>query len=128
MNNMGICAEKVWIQGSLYVSTKNNPNCGVVVGIIAPTLCVRGPSFFQTQEMVIDPALFTTPPKATWKGIQGDPYATLTDTAASIYWLWGSVTDPTLCKPTRSLHIIDCNCRTEQFNTGHRRMQIARSA
>jgi hypothetical protein len=43
--------------------------------------------------MVIDPSLFTTPvSKATWKGVQGDPGATLTDTDASDY-LWGA-TDP----------------------------------
>jgi hypothetical protein len=43
--------------------------------------------------MVIDPSLFTTPvSKATWKGVQGDPNATLKDTAASDYF-WGS-TDP----------------------------------
>ena len=28
---------------------------------VAPTLCVRGPGFFQHQDMVIDPSLFTTP-------------------------------------------------------------------
>ena len=90
----GRSPRKVWIQGSLHVSTKNNPNCGVWWGWhVAPTLCVRGPKFFQTQRMVIDPSLFTTPvSKATWKGVQGDPNATLTDTDASDY-LWGA-TDP----------------------------------
>jgi hypothetical protein len=44
--------------------------------------------------MVIDPSLFTTPvSEATWKSVQGDPGATLTETDASDY-LWGA-TDPT---------------------------------
>jgi hypothetical protein len=96
MINMGLSPRKGWIQGSLYVSTRNNPSCGVWWGWhVAPTLCVRGPGFWQTEEMVIDPSLFTTPvSKATWKGVQGDPSATLTDSAASIFYLWGSVTDP----------------------------------
>ena len=98
MINMGLSPRKVWIQGSLYVSTKNNPSCHVWWGWhVAPTLCVRGPGLFQSQRMVIDPALFTTPvTKATWKGVQGDPNATLTDTDASDY-LWGQ-TDPTYVK------------------------------
>lgn len=97
MINMGLSPKKVWIQGSLYVSTKNNPGCHVSWGWhVAPTLCVRGPWFFLTQRMVIDPSLFATPvSKAAWKGVQGDPNATLTDSSASIYYLWGNVTDPT---------------------------------
>ena len=36
--------------------------------------------------MVIDPSLFTTPvTEAVWKGIQGDPNATLTDTDRDIF-------------------------------------------
>ncbi len=63
---------------------------------VAPTLCVRGPIFFQSQPMVIDPSLFTTPvSESTWKGVQGDPSATLTGTDASIFYVWGNVTDPT---------------------------------
>lgn len=94
---MGLAPKKVWIQGSLYVSTRNNPNCYVQWGWhVAPTLCVRGPGFWRTQPMVIDPSLFQSPvSRATWKGVQGDPAASLTDTGASIYYLWGSVTDPT---------------------------------
>lgn len=93
---MGLRPRKVWIQGSLHVSTKNNPSCQVFWSWhVAPTLCVRGPMFWQSREMVIDPSLFTTPvPQATWKGVQGDPGATLTPSAASIFYLWGSVTDP----------------------------------
>jgi hypothetical protein len=96
MINMGRSPKKVWIQGNLHVSTKNNPTCNVRWGWhVAPTLCVRGPRFFQTQAMVIDPSLFAMPvSKETWKGVQGDPNATLTDTDASIYYLWGNITDP----------------------------------
>lgn len=99
MINMGVKPKKVWIQGGLHVSTNNNPNCNVWWGWhVAPTLCVRRswPWFFRTRQMVIDPSLFNgAVGKATWKGVQGDPSATLTDSAASIYYLWGSVTDPT---------------------------------
>lgn len=100
MINMGLSPMKVWIRSSpghwLHVNTKNNPSCHVDWGWhVAPTLCVRGPGFFQTQRMVIDPSLFATPvSKATWKGVQGDPNATLTDSAASQYWPSGG-TDPT---------------------------------
>ena len=48
--------------------------------------------------MVIDPSLFTTPvTTAQWKGVQGDPTATLTDTDASIFHLFYAPhrTDPT---------------------------------
>ena len=96
MINMGLHPKKVWIQGSLHVLTRNNPNCQVYWNWhVAPTLCVRGPLFWQSREMVIDPALFTTPvTQATWKGVQGDPSASLTPSSASIFYLWGSVTDP----------------------------------
>jgi hypothetical protein len=97
MINMGLKPKKVWIEGSLYVNTKNNPYCHVQWGWhVAPTLCVRGSWWFQKREMVIDPSLFTTPvTQSTWKGVQGDPGATLTPSDASIFYLWGSVTDPT---------------------------------
>src|ERR1700730_606417 len=98
MINMALSPRKVWIRASLrlHVNTRNTPACYVEWGWhVAPTLCVRGPSFFQTQCMVIDPSLFTTPvSKATWKGVQGDPNATLTDSDASQYWPNGG-TDPT---------------------------------
>lgn len=96
MISMGLSPRKVWIQGSLYVSTRNNPNCHVWWGWhVAPTLCVRGPRWFRTQPMVIDPSLFTKPvSEANWEGVQGDPNATLTESDASIYYLWGNVTDP----------------------------------
>ena len=45
---------------------------------------------------MIDPSMFTTPvTEATWDGVQNDTDATLIDSAASIFYLWGNVTDPT---------------------------------
>jgi hypothetical protein len=99
MINTGLSPKKVWIRASsghwLHVITRNNPACYVDWGWhVAPTLCVRGPIFFLTRSMVIDPSLFSTPvSKATWKGVQGDPNATLTDSDASQYWPSGG-TDP----------------------------------
>lgn len=99
MFNMGLSPRKVWIDHStghwLHVDTKNNPQCYVEWSWhVAPTLCVRGPKWFQTQRMVIDPSLFTTPvTEATWKSKQQDPNATLTDTDASRYGHLGG-TDP----------------------------------
>jgi hypothetical protein len=96
---MGLVPRKVWIQGSLHTPTRNNSFCFVNWGWhVAPTLCVRRRRrwywFWWTQRMVIDPSLFTTPvTESTWKGVQGDPNATLTHTDASDY-LWGQ-TDPT---------------------------------
>jgi len=91
MINSGRSPRKVWIDGSLHVSTRNNPSCSVYWGWhVAPTLCVRGPSWFQTQRMVIDPSLFAAPvSEATWKSVQGDPGATLTDTDADVFWHGG---------------------------------------
>lgn len=92
----GLAPRKVWSEGDLRAPTRNNPDCFVEWGWhVAPTLCVRGPGIFQTRRMVIDPALFTTPVStAIWKGAQGDPSATLTDTAASLFHRYGSSTDP----------------------------------
>ena len=108
MISMGLTPKKVWIRGSLQVSTRNNPNCNVWWGWhVAPTLCLRGPGIFQTREMVIDPSLFTEPvSKSTWKGVQGDPNATLTDSAASIFYLsasGSSSTDPTYVQTNQVL-------------------------
>jgi len=96
MVNMGLNPKKVWIQGNLHAATKNNPSCFVDWGWhVAPWLCVRGSSFPQTVATVIDPSLFTGPvSKAAWKGVQGDPNASLTDSDGSIFYLWGNVTDP----------------------------------
>jgi hypothetical protein len=95
MINMGLSPRKVWIQGNLHTPTRNNPNCFVNWGWhVAPTLCVRYWRFPCSQRMVIDPSLFTTPvTEATWKSVQGDPNATLTQSDASDF-LWGQ-TDPT---------------------------------
>lgn len=105
MIGMGLSPKKVWIQGSLHVNTANNPNCQVFWGWhVAPTLCVRGPWFFTTTTMVMDPSLFNTPvSKATWKSVQGDPNASLTDSDASIYYLWGNVTDPSYTQTNQVL-------------------------
>jgi hypothetical protein len=89
----GASPKKVWIYYSgpfLHVNTKNNPQCFVEWGWhVAPTLCVRvgGRFFCRTEDRGIDPALFQTPvSKATWKGVQNDPAATLVDTDASIFY------------------------------------------
>jgi hypothetical protein len=88
MINMGLNPRKVWIKGDLYVETDNDPECHVWWDWhVAPTLCVRGPGFLQTQRMVIDPSLFPAPvTEATWKAKQGDPNATLKDTDAYVYF------------------------------------------
>ncbi|HEY5911580.1 MAG TPA: protein-glutamine glutaminase family protein [Verrucomicrobiae bacterium] len=98
MIERGLSPRKVWIKGSLHVSTANNPQCYVNWGWhVAPTLCVRGRWFFNIETMVIDPSLFNTPVSpATWKGLQGDPGATLSYTSADLYFhVYGDVTDPT---------------------------------
>ena len=91
----GASPKKVWIDGNLHTPTKNNPACFVNWGWhVAPTLCVRL-SFWHCEDMVIDPSLFTTPvTQATWKGVQGDPNATLTPTAWTVYWRNVIPTDP----------------------------------
>ncbi len=91
----GAKPKKIWIDGNLHTLTKNNPQCYVDWGWhVAPTICVRL-RFRQVELMVIDPSLFTTPvSKATWKSVQGDPNATLTDTAATLYWRNVIPTDP----------------------------------
>ncbi|HEX4953010.1 MAG TPA: protein-glutamine glutaminase family protein [Thermoanaerobaculia bacterium] len=91
----GAQPRKVWIDGSLHTPTRNHPNCIVHWGWhVAPTLCVRR-GFLRSQEMVIDPSLFTTPvSQATWKGAQGDPGATLTPSDATLYWRYVMPSDP----------------------------------
>ncbi|MFD4179591.1 protein-glutamine glutaminase family protein [Rhodococcus sp. NPDC058514] len=95
MIGSGLRPAKVWSQGALWVSTKNHPDCMVMwPWHVAPTLHVRGPGFLEVRDMVIDPSLFEEPVSTeTWKGVQGDPNATLTATDASIY-LRDSMTDP----------------------------------
>jgi hypothetical protein len=91
----GASPKKVWIDGNLHTPTKNNPNCFVNWGWhVAPTLCVRL-RWWRCEDMVIDPSLFTAPvSQAAWKGVQGDPNATLTPTAWTVYWRSYMPTDP----------------------------------
>jgi hypothetical protein len=90
----GAAPEKVWIQGGLRVNSSNKPNCIVQwYWHVAPTLQVDIGG--TAQIYVIDPSLFNEAvPLATWKGIQGNPSATLTHTSATQYGLGGG-TDPT---------------------------------
>jgi hypothetical protein len=87
---MGITSRKIWIDGNLHTPTRNNPNCFVDWGWhVAPTVSVCL-GFFGRGRMVMDPSLFTTPvSEATWKGVQGDPGATLTDTDGTVFWHGG---------------------------------------
>jgi Glutaminase len=92
---------KVWITGGLRVDTANSNTCYVQWGWhVAPVLCVRDSgkwwSWFRVRSMVFDPALFTTPvTHAQWKGVQGDPGATLTESSWTIFYLWGTTTNNT---------------------------------
>jgi hypothetical protein len=99
----GAQPEKVWIEGNLNVNSRNKPNCLVQWGwLVAPTLqvVING----SPQTYVIDPSLFDDPvPLATWKGVQGDPNATLTPSSANIFYYWGSQTDPTYSKTNQVL-------------------------
>ena len=104
MLDLGVYPAKVWIDavtGRLHANTRNNPNCFVEWGWhVAPTICVRRWSWFcfWSQDMVIDPSLFTTPvSKATWKSVQNNPTATLTDTPWTYFREWGE-TDPDFSK------------------------------
>jgi Glutaminase len=102
--NMGVAPRKVWIQGSLHTLTRNNPNCFVNwAWHVAPTVCVRWHWWLLwSRRMVIDPSLFTTPvTEATWKSVQGDPNATLTQTDWTDF-LWGS-TDPNFVQTNQVL-------------------------
>jgi hypothetical protein len=109
---MGVLPKKVWIEraapGYLHVNTKNNPACFVEWNWhVAPTVCVRRRPWWWfgcSRELVIDPSMFTTPvSKATWKGAQNNPGATLTDSDWTIFYLWGSITDPTFTQTNQVL-------------------------
>jgi hypothetical protein len=93
----GALPEKVWIDGNLHVVSANQPTCNVFWGWhVAPTLQVT--TFNGVETWVIDPSLFQGPvSQATWKGIQGDPSATLTPTPATTYIRppFSPLTDPT---------------------------------
>lgn len=98
MGLQGVASDKVWIYGNLSVTSANKPDCRVRWGWhVAPTLPVTvGGS---TVTYVVDPSLFLSPvPQTTWKGVQGDPSATLVPTASTVFHRYsdGSVTlDPT---------------------------------
>jgi Glutaminase len=113
---------KVWIQGSLHVATRNNPQCYVDWSWhVAPTLCVRGPGFFEHKDMVIDPSLFTTPvTEEQWKAVQGDPLATLTDTDASVFKLFypPEATDPTYALTNQVLDTYRSELQLRSANQG----------
>lgn len=101
LRNMGLSPRKVWIDAvgpSLKANTRNHPQCFVQWGWhVAPTICVRRWSwwFLWPSEKVIDPSLFSTPvSKATWKSVQNNPSATLTDTDWTQFWKSGGP-DPT---------------------------------
>jgi hypothetical protein len=85
----GAQPEKVWIRGSLRVTTTNDPFCYVEWWYhVAPTLQVLINGVAQTY--VVDPSLFNEPVSlATWKGVQGDPSASLTATGADQYGPYG---------------------------------------
>ena len=106
MGLQGVASDKVWIYGTLAVSSANKPNCLVQWGWhVAPTLPVTvGGS---TVTYVVDPSLFTSPvPQATWKGVQGDPSAMLVPTASTVFHrsYGGSVTyDPTYTQTNQVL-------------------------
>ena len=87
MGIQGVPCRKVFNYGSLYVQTKNHPNCHVSWGYhVAPTVRVRQ-AFLTVQEQVIDPALFGGPvPTATWRAIQTDLNSSLVGTDASVYY------------------------------------------
>ncbi|MCC5642618.1 hypothetical protein LC607_06565 [Nostoc sp. CHAB 5824] len=78
--------EKVWIRGFLNVPTANHPDCSVGWGWhVAPTLMVTLPT--GNDKQVVDPSLSPAPEsKADWKNRQGNPSATLTDTAWTSYF------------------------------------------
>ena len=93
MVNMGLSPSKVWIDAVgplLKANTRNNPQCFVQWGWhVAPMICVRRWLIFffpWGEQQVIDPSLFTSPvSKATWKGVQNNPNATLTDTRLDVF-------------------------------------------
>lgn len=96
---------KVWIDGWLVAQTKNNPHCQVTWGWhVAPTLCVRK-SWFEKEEVVLDPSLFTTPvSKETWKSVQGDPNAVLSSSRSELFARTsGYYRDPTYGKTNEAL-------------------------
>jgi glutaminase-like protein len=99
----GVQPKKVWIHGHLDAATRNRSNCLVAwAWHVAPIVCVEDDYTPQHME-VIDPSLFTGPvTEAVWKGVQGDPAATLTETDAALY-LEGNQYDPTYARTVADL-------------------------
>ncbi|SRR6266496_3481959 len=120
MLNMGITARKVWIDAStrLHTPTRNHPNCFVEWGWhVAPTVLVCT-SFCSRTRMVIDPSLFTTPvTEASWKAVQGDPGATLTDTGGTQFWHSGG-TDPTYADTNYYLNVYRLQLQNRALSIG----------
>jgi hypothetical protein len=114
----GAKPRKVWIDGNLHTLTRNNPQCFVNWRWhVAPTICVR--RFFSSQLMVIDPSLFTAPvTEATWKSVQGDANATLTNTDATVYWRNVIPTDPNYVDTNFRLQIYRLKLKTRSLQVG----------
>jgi hypothetical protein len=104
MRAMRLSPKKVWIQGRLTPATRNHPHWRVSWNWhVAPTLSVRWLWLFR-RTRVIDPALFRVPvSKSVWKRALGDAAAALTDSDASVYYLWGGVEDPSCLQTSQSL-------------------------
>lgn len=115
----GAKPRKVWIDGNLHANTKNNPQCFVDWGWhVAPTICVRHRPF-HAEYMVIDPSLFATPvTETTWKSVQGDPNATLTNTDASVYWRNVIPTDPNYVDTNMRLQFYRLQLQNRSLNFG----------
>lgn len=100
LKQQGACPRKVWISGwPLVAPTRNHPSCQVQWGWhVAPTICVRT-GLLRCATRVIDPSLFSGPvSRSQWKGAQGNPAATLTDTSADVFHgghTGNHTTDPT---------------------------------
>lgn len=82
----GVQPRKVWIYGSLMVTTRNHPQCSVQWGWhVAPTLLVDMGSSLELN--VVDPALFSGPvTQATWVSVQHDPQPMLHDTDTTVFY------------------------------------------
>jgi len=119
MQDMKLSPRKVWIQGRLTAATHNHPDCRVPwTWHVAPTLAVRWLWLFR-RTSIIDPALFTEPVSRTvWKAALGDAAATLTDSDASIYYLWGSVTDPGYIQTNQYLSFYRLQLQTRVVERG----------
>ena len=98
--------EKVWIYGGLHVVTSNVHHCDINWGWhVAPTLMVTT-SGGAPEKYVIDPSLCSAPVTvAAWKGLQGDPAATLEHTSWEPFWSDLTSTDPTFSQTNYYLEL-----------------------